>query len=251
MTARARTTNTAGSRPPEVAQHAQGARYALSRVVAPYRVDYEIWGIERCQIVLAPLTAHVAMNRYWPGGLSADIAGFIVSRCNCAHCGARFSLPLTPCRCEASRRARTIIAAYERLEYREEIRRIYAREERRAKKRGRAILEVLGGIRLSASEVRELLVAQHHMCFWCASSLLDGAGKARYHCDHYVPLSHGGANGLSNRVLACAACNLEKNDALPVTFERRMRKRRTKEAQAQLSAMRRSLAQWRRQRGGP
>jgi 5-methylcytosine-specific restriction endonuclease McrA len=40
-------------------------------------------------------------------------------------------------------------------------------------------------------------------------------GKVKASIDHFIPLSKGGANGRSNRVLACYPCNLAKGDADP------------------------------------
>ena len=36
------------------------------------------------------------------------------------------------------------------------------------------------------------------------------------HLDHYMPLSKGGAHSISNVVWSCAACNLTKNNKLPI-----------------------------------
>lgn len=37
--------------------------------------------------------------------------------------------------------------------------------------------------------------------------------------DHVVPKAHGGSDGLSNRVLACAPCNADKGDRMPTAEE--------------------------------
>jgi len=34
----------------------------------------------------------------------------------------------------------------------------------------------------------------------------------RYHIEHIIPKAHGGSDGLGNRALACATCNLAKLD---------------------------------------
>jgi hypothetical protein len=40
-------------------------------------------------------------------------------------------------------------------------------------------------------------------------------GKVKASIDHFIPLSRGGGNGRSNRVLACYPCNLAKGDTDP------------------------------------
>jgi hypothetical protein len=34
----------------------------------------------------------------------------------------------------------------------------------------------------------------------------------RFHLEHIIPRAHGGSDGLHNRALACATCNLAKGD---------------------------------------
>lgn len=51
---------------------------------------------------------------------------------------------------------------------------------------------------------------QKGKCYYCHTKV----GK-NYHVDHVVPISRGGTNDISNLVIACAQCNLSKNDRLP------------------------------------
>lgn len=59
------------------------------------------------------------------------------------------------------------------------------------------------------------------LCFYCGEKLppdteyLDDGGKAvtghrNWHIDHFVPLSNGGSNHISNLVPACIPCNSMK-----------------------------------------
>lgn len=46
------------------------------------------------------------------------------------------------------------------------------------------------------------------VCRYCGDT--DGP----FHCDHVVPISRGGANEMSNLVVACRFCNISKSDRL-------------------------------------
>lgn len=53
-------------------------------------------------------------------------------------------------------------------------------------------------------------IAQRWRCFYCGRPIWQS-----YTIDHVIPLSKGGPNKISNIVLACVRCNLEKGDTLP------------------------------------
>lgn len=50
-------------------------------------------------------------------------------------------------------------------------------------------------------------------CYWCGLPC-----KAKYHIDHYNPLSKGGKHEVSNLVISCPRCNLRKNAKDPYDF---------------------------------
>ena len=54
-------------------------------------------------------------------------------------------------------------------------------------------------------------------CAYCDVGLsrMKTGGKVKASIDHFIPLSKGGPNGRSNRVLACYPCNLAKGDTDP------------------------------------
>ena len=52
-----------------------------------------------------------------------------------------------------------------------------------------------------------LYEAQHGLCYYCGTSL----AETKQHLEHMIPLSRGGAHALSNLVLSCIACNLQKH----------------------------------------
>ena len=57
---------------------------------------------------------------------------------------------------------------------------------------------------------KDQLAKQKACCFWCGSPLNGWA-----HRDHVVPLAGGGENDVSNLVLSCPECNMEKSARHP------------------------------------
>lgn len=76
----------------------------------------------------------------------------------------------------------------------------------------RALIRGNGGS-YKASDVVNLMQAQHGICNICCSTLDD------YHVDHVIPLSRGGINEASNLQLLCPTCNRSKGNKLPHEFE--------------------------------
>ncbi|SMB93270.1 HNH endonuclease [Deinococcus hopiensis] len=66
-------------------------------------------------------------------------------------------------------------------------------------------------------DVQMRLDKQKGLCHYCGEKL-DWVGKRKYQVDHFVPLSRGGSNFMSNIVLACPECNREKADKFPWEF---------------------------------
>jgi len=52
------------------------------------------------------------------------------------------------------------------------------------------------------------------LCYWCHEPLKN----LKPHIDHYVALSKGGEHTLSNLVVSCSKCNLQKSSKDPITF---------------------------------
>lgn len=66
---------------------------------------------------------------------------------------------------------------------------------------------------VSINELQELY-SRVHNCYWCDCKL----NKNNTHLDHYIPLSKGGEHTISNLVLSCSKCNLQKNAKDPYEF---------------------------------
>lgn len=63
--------------------------------------------------------------------------------------------------------------------------------------------------RHSFAEQQALLKSQRNLCFYCGTKL------AKYHVDHFVPLSRGGTDYIENIRIACPTCNCRKSDKMP------------------------------------
>ncbi len=55
---------------------------------------------------------------------------------------------------------------------------------------------------------RQKLEDQNHMCRYCGNDM--GYNQATF--DHKIPVSHGGKNVMSNLVLCCRECNVQKSN---------------------------------------
>jgi 5-methylcytosine-specific restriction endonuclease McrA len=58
-------------------------------------------------------------------------------------------------------------------------------------------------------DVRRLLQQNGRVCFYCSTTL------AKFHIDHFIPLSRGGSNGPDNLRLSCPSCNYSKGAKMP------------------------------------
>lgn len=83
-------------------------------------------------------------------------------------------------------------------------------KQRAAKQRQRARKN---GHKTSIQDIRALVNNAKDICYWCKNKL-----NGIYHIDHYVPLAKGGTNEISNLVVSCPKCNLEKNAKDPFIF---------------------------------
>lgn len=90
-------------------------------------------------------------------------------------------------------------------------------EARRAHKAVRRARKLKAAGAYTASDVKDLMELQGGKCAhsWCRVSL-----KEKYHVDHVVPISKGGANEKRNLQLLCPPCNLRKHAKHPIDFAR-------------------------------
>jgi hypothetical protein len=84
--------------------------------------------------------------------------------------------------------------------------------------RRRAYLLSVGGGKVTQNQILELVIIQKNKCYWCDKEMI------KYTLDHFEPLSKGGANDITNIVLACGKCNCSKNNKSPYEFSEQMAK---------------------------
>ena len=83
---------------------------------------------------------------------------------------------------------------------------------RRAQKLGSSLPQ-----RLTTKQFEALAAQQGGRCWWCGEWLGE-----RWHVDHVVPLSKGGAHELGNLRAACVGCNCRKHAQDPLEFAGRL-----------------------------
>jgi 5-methylcytosine-specific restriction endonuclease McrA len=85
----------------------------------------------------------------------------------------------------------------------------HKRREHEAARRAKAA----GKDGYTAADVERLLALQKSRCVYCKRSI-----KTKFHVDHIMPLSKGGANDAKNIQLLCQPCNQTKHARHPVDF---------------------------------
>jgi 5-methylcytosine-specific restriction endonuclease McrA len=89
--------------------------------------------------------------------------------------------------------------------------------KRAVKIKRRAKLTAAGGD-YSPGELRQQFASQDGLCYWCSTPL-----DAKYHSDHYIPISKGGSGYAANIVCSCPRCNRWKHDKMPDVFMEELR----------------------------
>ncbi len=189
-------------------------------------------------------------GQHWKDGITTDVVDFIVSKCKCACCGSAIKVPLVPCACGLATEhwgSPELVAAYPSKVLDVEVKRLYARQTRRI----RTDMVKANGGKITLQDKASLFTAQEGMCYYCSESLVDGDGRNRYHCDHFVALINGGRSDLENSVLACQRCNILKRRDDGHYFIRRVRRLQLISDPSRLAKMRKALGLWRKSRGLP
>lgn len=102
------------------------------------------------------------------------------------------------------------------------------------------------GDRYTEDEVKGLFNTQQGHCYYCYEVLAEPAGfKAKFQRDHYIALSEGGGNGISNIVLACQSCNYQKHNVHGDVFVRFKMEGLSEKVQTELRKLHGDVLAWR------
>jgi 5-methylcytosine-specific restriction endonuclease McrA len=85
------------------------------------------------------------------------------------------------------------------------------RLQERLRSRKRQALINQNSSKVTLGEIKKLIKDSNNICFWCDKEVPEG----KIHLDHIYPLSKGGTHTIDNIVIACATCNIKKNDKDP------------------------------------
>lgn len=66
--------------------------------------------------------------------------------------------------------------------------------------------------KISAQEIRELIDKSNGICYYCKCVI------GKMHLDHFIPLCKDGEHKISNIVVSCDKCNLQKGTKFPEDF---------------------------------
>jgi len=80
----------------------------------------------------------------------------------------------------------------------------------------------IGDLKAIKNWLKEWKSRESACCHWCKDSF----NPSQCHVDHVTPLSKGGAHCLSNLVIACAKCNMQKHDKMPEQWIEILQKRK-------------------------
>lgn len=161
-----------------------------------------------------------------PMSMSTKMNEFILKYCRCHHCKSPLK-SLCRCSCGQYVEPKPIVVEFAETLYELVYKKIWVEQSVKEKYKRKALnrqskLETAG--KYTKQKVDLLLSVQEGCCYYCASNIIDEAKKG-YHIDHYVALSNGGMNEISNLVLACPACNLAKGIQDGNSFTRSLRKK--------------------------
>jgi 5-methylcytosine-specific restriction endonuclease McrA len=89
--------------------------------------------------------------------------------------------------------------------------------KQKAKEDRRRALKVGAEGFYTEEEIIALHVEQNNCCYHCGVSF----DEKQMHIDHWIPLSRGGSNWISNIKLLCQSCNNNKYNKLPCEWDQK------------------------------
>ncbi len=181
----------------------------------------------------------------YPYGIPIDLAYFIHMHCKCYFCGAPINRNLSKCCCGIVDDgivdpANEYMQARFEYDFYDEFNDILNREDRRVRSSQRNhVLSTRG--EHSKEEIDELFRKQDGLCFYCGTPLSKKDGPSKLHKDHFVAIVNGGINDISNIVLSCRTCNLDKRDLDGNSFISSRKRNLDKETRGKVNAIQKKV----------
>ena len=192
------------------------------------RIDQAIW-----KIFSSEETAKLLLNNAQDGlALDAQQATYLMENGRCAKCQSHLSLESKKLVCKLCGVAWSILLP---SSCNAEIDTIVNKQTARAKRFARQAVIKKTEYRHTPSQIKQLAQAQGYRCFYCATPFPVRNQRSVFHKDHCEPLALGGSDAISNIVLSCPACNLDKGTQGSDTYIRQARKKLTIERRELLS----------------
>lgn len=154
--------------------------------------------------------------------LSYEMAAFLHFHATCGFCGRKIARNLTSCPCGGASPPIHLKVAVQGNLY-DKFSTVYQREVSRTKSLIRNKRLKSNGGAHTKQEILELFEVQQGRCYYCGISLGDDNSRAKYHIDHYISVLNGGSNDVTNIVLSCQDCNLDKRDLNGDDFQKDIR----------------------------
>ena len=152
-------------------------------------------------------------SHYQVRDVETELQDFILKYCRCSHCKTELQA-MGRCKCGQYIEPDPIHAEFP-SELESKFEKLWSKQRDKEVCKKKTLLRIQRKKQSGSytkSQIETLYIAQDGCCYFCATSLISEDGKNNYHIDHYVPLSFGGRNEISNLVLACPPCNLVKSD---------------------------------------
>ncbi|GEM_PF-6480839 len=162
-----------------------------------------------------------------PMGILKKMHEFIWMYCRCYYCHAPIAQSLARCACGRQQKPNPIFVEFPAEIYDSIFEPIWNEQRLKDKYKRKVFnrkskLENAG--KYTKEQISSLLEVQEKNCYYCATQLIGVDGKNEFHIDHYVSLTEGGHNEISNLVLSCPPCNLAKGIQDGNSFTRRIGK---------------------------
>ena len=162
---------------------------------------------------IAYVEKNFSKSHYYVIDAETELQDFILKYCRCSHCKTALQA-MGRCKCGQYIEPDPIQAEFP-SELESKFENLWSKQRNKEVRKNNTLRRIQRKKQSGSytkSQMETLYTVQGGCCYFCATSLIGENGKNNYHIDHYVPLSFGGRNEISNLVLACPPCNRVKSD---------------------------------------